>query len=189
MSPTATAWPRCCLWPAPPPPGTCCPPRSWAAAARPPAGAAWTSGPAQGVRAAPGGAAGRTGRGRPPRPGAVLQLLVRDHHPVIAAAVEGDVDRVSERSHSRVAPPCFLNVTVTVETTASCTSVTPGAWRRRGADASTWLNPAVRPLRSATSPSQTSPACDTRPSPSPVTVRGRMSLVAYAIESPPELGC
>jgi hypothetical protein len=29
-------------------PGTCCPPRSWAAAARPPAGAAWTSGPAQG---------------------------------------------------------------------------------------------------------------------------------------------
>jgi hypothetical protein len=47
-----------------------------------------------------------------------MQLLVRDHHPVIAAAVEGDVDRVSERSHRRVAPPCFLNVTVTVETIA-----------------------------------------------------------------------
>jgi hypothetical protein len=33
--------------------------------------------------------------------------------PVIAAAVEGDVDRVSERSHRRVAPPCVSNVTVT----------------------------------------------------------------------------
>jgi site-specific recombinase XerD len=52
-----------------------------------------------------------------------MQLLVRDHHPVIAAAVEGDVDRVSERSHRllsraavagtwrtaiRPAPPPFL---------------------------------------------------------------------------------
>ena len=54
----------------------------------------------------------------------------------------------------------------------------------------TWpLNPAVRPLWSATSPSQTNPECDTRPSPSLVTVRGRMSLVAFAIASPPELGC
>jgi hypothetical protein len=34
--------------------------------------------------------------------GMAIQLLVRDHHPVIAAAVEGDVDRVSERSHRRV---------------------------------------------------------------------------------------
>jgi hypothetical protein len=33
-----------------------------------------------------------------------------------------------------------------------------------------------------------SPACDMRPSPSPVTVRGRNRLVALAIESPPELG-
>jgi MmyB-like transcription regulator ligand binding domain/Helix-turn-helix domain len=48
-----------------------------------------------------------------------MQLLVRDDHPVIAAAVEGDVDRVSERSHRRVAPPCCLNVTVTVETIVS----------------------------------------------------------------------
>jgi hypothetical protein len=28
-----------------------------------------------------------------------MQLLVRDHQPVIATAVERDVDRVSERSH------------------------------------------------------------------------------------------
>jgi hypothetical protein len=80
---------------------------------------------------------------------------------VIAAAVEGDVDRVSERSHRRVAPPCFSNVTVTVETIASCTRVTPGSWWRRGADASTWLNPAARPLRSATSPSHTNGSDDT----------------------------
>jgi hypothetical protein len=33
--------------------------------------------------------------------GMAMQLFVRDHHPVIAAAIEGDVDRVSERSHGR----------------------------------------------------------------------------------------
>src|SRR4029453_6914275 len=69
-------------------------------------------------------------------------LLVRDHpHPVIAAAVERDVDRVSERSHRRVAPPCFSNVTVTVETIASCTRGTPGSWWGRGAAARTLLHP------------------------------------------------
>jgi hypothetical protein len=45
------------------------------------------------------------------------------------------------------------------------------------------------PRRSATSPSHTSPPRDTRPSPSPVTVRGPTSLVAFPSESPPELGC
>src|SRR5215211_8269235 len=66
MSPTATAWPRCCLWPAPPP---------LEPAARQGAGLRQRDhllappgrvGPRRGVRAAPGGAAGRTGRGRPP---------------------------------------------------------------------------------------------------------------------------
>jgi hypothetical protein len=52
-----------------------------------------------------------------------------------------------------------LNVTVTVETIASCTTVTLG----RGGGV-------------------------TRPSPSPFTVRGRTSLVAFAVERPPELG-
>src|SRR6266478_3362121 len=33
--------------------------------------------------------------------GMAMQLFVRDHHPVIVAAVEGDVDRVPERSHRR----------------------------------------------------------------------------------------
>ena len=32
--------------------------------------------------------------------GMAMQLFVRHHHPVIAAAIEGDVDRVSERSHT-----------------------------------------------------------------------------------------
>ena len=48
-------------------------------------------------------------------------------------------DRVSERSHRWVAPPCFLNVTVTVETMVAARGVTPASWRRRGADASTYL--------------------------------------------------
>ena len=76
-----------------------------------------------------------------------MRLLVRDPHLVIAAAVEGDVDRVSERSHG-VALPCFLNVTVTVETIVAARGVTPASWRRRGADASTLAEPAVRPLAS-----------------------------------------
>jgi len=33
--------------------------------------------------------------------GMAMQLFVRDHHAVIAAAIERDVDRVSERSHGR----------------------------------------------------------------------------------------
>jgi hypothetical protein len=32
-----------------------------------------------------------------------MQLLVRDHHPVIAAAVEGDVDREADRAEGGVA--------------------------------------------------------------------------------------
>src|SRR5690606_3065332 len=65
--------------------------------------------------------------------------------------------------------------------------VRPGSWRRRGTSASTPRSPAVRPLRSATSPSHTRPPRDTRPSPSPVTERGWTSLVAFPTESPPEL--
>jgi transposase len=45
---TATASPRSSSWPAPRPRGACCQPRNWAAARPPPAGDAWTSGPAPG---------------------------------------------------------------------------------------------------------------------------------------------
>jgi hypothetical protein len=75
VAPTATAWPRCCLWPAPPPLE---PAARQGAELRqhdhllaPPG----RVGPRRGVRAAPGGAAGRAGRGRPPRPGAGLGRL------------------------------------------------------------------------------------------------------------------
>jgi transposase len=45
-SPSATALPRSCTWPAPPPLGGCCPPGSLAAARPRPYGGGWTSGPA-----------------------------------------------------------------------------------------------------------------------------------------------
>ena len=62
-----------------------------------------------------------------------MRLLVRDPHLVINAAVEGDVDRVSERSHRRIAPPCFLNVHRHRRDDSSCTRshacVVAAAWR------------------------------------------------------------
>jgi hypothetical protein len=73
---TATASPRSSSWPAPRRRGACCQPRSWAAARPPPAGNTWTSGPAPGVRAAPGGAVGRTRCGRPDRPGTGQRRLL-----------------------------------------------------------------------------------------------------------------
>jgi hypothetical protein len=108
--------------------------------------------------------------------------------PMVRHAVGWDATGPNRAGWSRNAARSDTHSAPSARATIICARVTPGSWRRRGSAAIASLRPAVRPLRSAISPSHTSPACDTSPSPSPVTVRGRTSLVACPIESPPELG-
>ena len=78
---------------------------------------------------------------------------------------------------ARIAARSLRHVAPSASASTICASVRPASWRRCGTDDIAADNPAVRPDRSAVSASHAIPAWDTSPSPSPVTVRGRISLL------------